>query len=815
MKRIIIAVTVLFLFSTLVVKSVSGQSATRIISQFDAGWKFFLGDPHEASEVSFNDNSWRSIDVPHDWSIEGTVSEDAPAGGSGGYYPTGIGWYRKHFTVSKSDLKMNNTILFDGVYMNSDVWLNGEHLGNWAFGYNSFYFSLNPYLKSGENVIAVRVDNSKQPNSRWYSGSGIYRHVWLIKTNSIHIAQWGVFVTTPEIADKISAVSVKTILQNSSSTADKATLLSLILDANGKEVGQAESPVAIQPGKELIHEQKVMVTSPSLWSVKSPVLYTLVSKLVVNGKDVDEVKTPFGIRSIRYDLDKGFFLNGESVKMNGVCLHHDAGCLGAAVPIKVWERRLQVLKDMGCNAIRGSHNPVAPEFLDLCDKMGFLVMDEVFDEWKLPKREFAYNKYFDDWSEKDVIAMVRRDRNHPSIVLWSAGNEIPEQSSDNGAEMLNGLQTLFHIEDPTRPVTVACDNIASDGKPAKVEFLNLLDIVGYNYVDRWHERRELFYSIDRHDHPDWKMIGTESSSAGGVMGGYSLTSRTGTVYPNYNTRMIRAEQLWKFVSTHSYVAGDFMWTGIDYLGEARWPSKSANSGVIDLCGFPKDGFYFYQSQWTKEPMVHIFPHWNWEGMEGQVIPVLAYSNCDAVELFVNGKSYGEKRLEFPRQGNSGSWASYATPPVNATTADLHLSWDVPYEAGTLKAVGKRNGEIVCTEIIETAGKPAAIRLNADNKLIAADNQDVAHIRIEVIDDKGNIVPTADNLIIYKVTGSGKLIGLENGNSMDHEPYKSNKRSVFNGLGLAIVQAGNTHGKIILTASSEGMKDVTVEIVVSK
>jgi beta-galactosidase len=810
LKNIFQFVFILFMCQSYVV--VSGQNS-RVVKNFDENWKFYLGDAKTAFETTFRDNNWNTLDLPHDWSVEGTVSEDAPSTGSGGYYPTGIGWYRKHFTATKNDLGMKNTILFDGVYMNSNVWLNGKHLGAWAYGYNSFYFDMNPYLKSGDNVIAVRVDNSKQPGSRWYSGSGIYRHVWLIKTNSMHIAQWGVYVTTPEITEKSATVSVKTTLQNSAASAGKATLLASIFDAKGKEVGQTESQVVLEPGMELTQDQKVMVSSPSLWSLESPVLYTLVSKLLVNGKEIDEVKTPFGIRSINYDVDKGFFLNGVSVKMNGVCLHHDAGCLGAAVPIKVWERRLEVLKEMGCNAIRGSHNPVAPEFLDLCDRMGFLVMDEVFDEWKIPKREFAYNKYFDEWSEKDVIAMVRRDRNHPSIVLWSAGNEIPEQKSDNGAEMLRRLQDLFHKEDPTRPVTVACDNIAADGGSAKIEFLDLLDIVGYNYVDRWHERRELFYSIDRHDHPDWKMIGTESSSAGGVRGSYSLLSRTGAISPNYNTRMIRAEQLWKFVSTRSYVIGDFMWTGIDYLGEARWPSKSSNSGVIDLCGFPKDGFYFYQSQWTEKPMIHLFPHWNWEGNEGQVIPVLAYSNCDAVELFLNGKSYGEKRLEFPRQGNSGSWASYATPPVNATTADLHLSWDVPYEPGTLKAVGKKNGEVVCTEIIETAGKPAAIRLTLEDKQITADNQDVAHVRIEIVDAKGNTVPTADNLIMYKVSGSGKLIGLENGNSSDHEPYKSSQRSVFNGLGLAIVQAGKAPGKIILTASSDGMQDAVAEIVV--
>ncbi len=797
------------------VTAVFCQSAPRTTINFDEGWKFFKGDSQNAQDPALNDKTWRMVDLPHDWSIEGIVSENEPAGGSGGYYPTGIGWYRKHFSVTKDDLNKNNLILFEGVYMNSDVWLNGQHLGNWPYGYNSFYYNINSFLKAGENILAVRVDNSKQPNSRWYSGSGIYRHVWMVRTGNLHIAPWGVYVTTPEITDQNAKVKADIRFENKLTKGTTASLILKIADEKGNQAGSGESSFQVQPGKEQSVSVNIEVTSPKLWSLESPVLYTLTSTIMVDGKIVDEVRTPFGFRTIKYDVDKGFFLNGVHVRMNGVCLHHDAGCLGAAVPIKVWERRLQVLKDMGCNAIRGSHNPVASEFLDLCDRMGFLVMDEVFDEWKIPKREFAYNKYFDDWSEKDIVAMVRRDRNHPSIVLWSAGNEIPEQSSDNGSEMLKRLIDIFHKEDPTRPVTVACDNIAADGRPAKIEFLNLLDIVGYNYVDRWHERRELFYSIDRHDHPDWKMIGTESSSAGGVRGSYTLNSASGALNPNYNSRMIRAEQLWKFVSVNSYVVGDFMWTGIDYLGESRWPAKSSSSGVIDLCGFPKDGYYFYQSQWTKKPMIHIFPHWNWTGIEGQVIPVLVYSNCDAVELFVNGKSYGEKRLEFPRQGNSGGWNSYASPPVNATTADLHLSWDVPFESGTVKAIGKKNGKVVCTEIIETTGKPAGIRLTVDSNELKADNQDVAHVKIEVIDDKGRRVPTADNLIQFKVSGNVKLLGLENGDPSDHELYQSGKRKVFNGMGLAIVQAGKSPGKTTLTASSAGMKDVSVEITVTR
>ena len=792
-----------------------GQYSPRITESLNAGWKFFLGDAPDAAEPGFDDRSWRMLDLPHDWSIEGTVSQDAPTGGSGGYLPAGIGWYRKHFTARKSDLKMNNLILFDGVYMNSDVWLNGKHLGNYPFGYNSFYYDLGPYLKAGENVIAVKVDNSKQPNSRWYSGSGIYRHVWLVRTNPLNISQWGVYVTTPEITQTEAIISVNTRLENESSSGAEVLLLSMIFDDKGNKVGQAESPVLAKQGEEQILTQKISVPVPRLWSLETPVLYSLISQIIVKGKPVDEVKTPFGIRTIEYDADKGFFLNGKNIKMNGVCLHHDGGCVGAAVPVKVWERRLQVLKEMGCNAIRTSHNPVAPEFLDLCDKMGFLVMNEIFDEWKRGKVKYGYNIYFDQWAEKDIVSFINRDRNHPSVVMWSAGNEIREQPVEGGWELLRKLMDIFHSVDPTRPVTVGCDNIAADGGAARFEFLDMLDIVGYNYVDRWHERRELFFSIDRHDNPGWKMVGTESVSNGGLRSVYSFGKDTTRINPNYNTRMIRAEQLWKFVFMNAYVIGDFIWTGIDYLGEAFWPTKSASSGVIDLCGFPKDGYYFYQSQWTDRPMLHLFPHWNLNVKKGQIIPVLAYTNCDAVELFINGKSYGEKRLEFPRQGTSGGWNSYASPQVNPTTSDLHLSWDAPYEPGTVKAVGRKNGQIVCTEIIETTGKPVAIRLTSDSKEIKAGNQGLAHVKVEIIDDKGRMVPTSDNLIQYKISGNGRLLGLDNGDPADHEPYQSGKRKVFNGLGLAIVQAGKIPGIITLTASSDGMKATSVAITVSK
>lgn len=466
---------------------------------------------------------------------------------------------------------------------------------------------------------------------------------------------------------------------------------------------------------------------------------------------------------------------------------------------------------MGCNAIRTSHNPPAPEFLDLCDRLGFLIMDEAFDEWKIGKTRFGYNQYFDKWAEKDLTAMLYRDRNHPSVVMWSVGNEIREQPRPGGEEPLKKLVAICHKEDPTRPVTVGCDNIAADGGSTTLPFLEALDIVGYNYVDRWHERRELYYSMDRQGHPTWRFVGTESTPVRGFRNSYSLGNDPAVVRPNYNTGMIRAEQLWKFVATHDYVVGDFMWTGADYLGESFWPGKSASSGALDLCGFPKDSYHFYQSQWTQEPMVFIFPHWNWPGREGQVIPVLAYSNCDAVELFLNGKSLGEKRLEFPRQGNSGGWNRYARPLVNATTADLHLSWDVSYEPGVLKAVGRKGGREVCMQEVRTAGAPAVIRLSTDPNTISANGSDVVHVKVEILDANGALVPTADNLIHFTIEGQGRLIGVDSGNPADHDSYQVPQRRAYNGLCLAIVQALRKEGTIRIAAQAEGLKPASIEV----
>jgi len=775
----------------------------------DANWKFNLGDVKDAQNVTFNDASWRNLDLPHDWSIEGEFDRSAPTGGGGGYLPTGIGWYRKTFKLPAGTNGKQVAIQFDGVYQNSEVWINGHYLGKRPNGYISFVYDLTPYLKAS-NIIAVKVDNSKQPNSRWYSGSGIYRHVWLNITNSVHVTQWGTYITTPQADQKSATVMVKTQVENTGIAITNATLTAAIVDENGHTVASEKAPLSVAANSSGEVPLQINVTSPKLWSVDRPNMYTMHISILNGKKILDEYDQPFGIRAIKYSSTDGFLLNGQRVKMNGVCIHHDGGCVGAAVPLKIWQQRLQRLKEMGCNAIRTSHNPQSPEFLDLCDKMGFLVMDEAFDVWEGAKVKNDYHLYFKEWHQKDLVAQIHRDRNHPSVVLWSAGNEIHDQSSARGTEVLKELLAIFHAEDNTRPVTTGSDEIAADGKSTRLDFLEAEDVVGYNYVDRWHERRELFYGIDHQAHPEWKMVGTESESMRSAAT-YSLGLDPKKVSANYTGGLIRAEQLWKFVAVHNYVIGDFMWTGIDYLGEANWPGKGSSSGVIDMINLPKDAFYFYQSQWTTKPVVHLFPHWNWEGREGQIIPVVAYTNCDTVELFVNGKSYGIKTQEFPRQGNSGGWNRYAQRPVNATTGDLHLEWDVAYEPGTIKAVGHKNGKEVVIDEIHTTGKPAALKLTMDTDHINTDGDDVAIMHVDVLDDKGNVVPMADNLIKFTVQGNGKLVGVDNGNQRDTHSFKLSERNAFKGHVYGVIKSNHIPGDIMVTITANGLKPATAKI----
>jgi beta-galactosidase len=794
----------------------------------DFGWRFMLGDPAGAQVPGFDDSAWQAVDLPHDWSIHLDFDKNSPSGRPGAFLPAGVGWYRKTFRVPESDRGRLVSVEFDGIRERGEVWVNGHSLGLRPYGYTSVVYDMTPYLRfgDGDNVLAVRADNSHQPNSRWYAGSGIYRHAWLLVTDALHIPQWGTDVTTAQAAAGAATVAVAVEVVNSGSAAQGFTVASALIGPDGRGVGAARASGALQAGEQGRFTQEIPVARPSLWSIDTPNLYLVRTTIEAGGREVDRYDTPVGIRSASWDADKGFVLNGAPVKLNGVCLHADGGPVGVAVPEGVWVRRLHELKEMGCNAIRTAHNPPDPDFLDLCDRMGFCVMDEMYDEWLIPKGQSPQgcHLFYDEWHVRDTTDFVRRDRNHPSVVIWSAGNEIGEQTSADGAAILQGLVDIFHREDPTRPVTCACDKAYAEPDSATPEFMLLQDVAGYNYVDRWRDRANLYYSPVRGQFPQRKFIGTESISMGGARGDYGTlfqapvavgAAETGQPDPafwtNWRTCLpkISVEQLWRFVRTYDYVAGDFMWTGIDYLGEG---GVGTPSGVLDTSGFRKDGYYFYQSQWTSKPMVHLLPHWNWKGNEGRPLTVYAYTNCDTVELFVNGRSAGVKAYEFPRMGVEGSWNNL---PARArgphTTADLHLAWDVVYEPGTLKAVGRRGGQAAVTEEVSTTGEPAAVRLTVDKAAPAADGRDVVHAVVEIVDAEGRTVPTAGNDVTFELQGEATLIGVDNGAVTMAESFHGSERHAFNGKCLAILQTTRKPGPIRITARSPGLVEATAEL----
>ncbi len=828
MRKILLAALLL------VFTAAAGQS--RRVTNMDAGWRFHQGDAMGAEAATYDDMDWRKLDVPHDWSIEGDNLRENPGGGSIGFFPTGMGWYRKTFDVKAFDKNKLYSIEFDGIYMLSTVWLNGHELGTWPYGYSSFSYDLTPYLRAKGNVLAVRVDNSRHGNSRWYTGSGIYRHVRLVETARTHFAKWGVFNSTMQLKENEATIRVKSELENDDNRDKQLTLSHTIIDADGNIVAQAEHRVGIAAGSRGTDEQTISVANPVLWNLDNPYLYTLHSTLTEGKRLVDEVDNVLGIRTIEYPLDKGFLLNGQQVKMKGVNLHHDGGAVGAAVPERVWERRLEILKSGGCNAIRTAHNPPAPEFLDLCDRMGFLVMDEAFDQWINGKNKEDYHLYFREWHERDLTAMVARDRNHPSVVMWSIGNEIRDQRSAEGPGAAAEMIAICHRLDDTRLVTSGNDEIASNS-PTSPEFLAAFenDIIGYNYPDRWRTRREVVYAIDKAAYPNRRVVATESTGLGGPRRQYQWPgtmpppqlgagadgfSPQQQQQPRFRRRnrglisseMIDVEQRWRFTTAYDYVIGDFMWTGIDYYGESGWPSRGSQSGYLDNCGFPKDGYWFFKSIWSQEPVLHLLPHWNWEGHEGQIMQVACFTNCEEVELFVNGKSYGKKATEFPRRGVNPSWASYDPGKHFATTADLHLTWDVEYQPGEIKVVGKREGQTF-EDVIRTASVPAQLRATVDRPSFRAIPSDVAHVTIEVLDKDGNLCPLADNQVRFSVKG-GRLIGVESGNMTDLSSVLASERKAWSGKCLAIVAADHP-GPVIVTAQAVGMPASTVTFMATK
>jgi len=787
--------------------AINAQSLkVRSVENFCNDWKFHLGDIANGNDPALKDDDWRKLDLPHDWSIEGEFSKDHPATPGGGALPGGIGWYRKSFFVPESEKEKLFFIDFDGIYRNSEVWINGNYLGKRPYGYISFRYELTPYLKFGDkNVIAVKVDNSQQPNSRWYSGSGIYRNVWLTKTNKIYVDHWGTFITTPSVNENFAKVSIQIKVRNVFDKAVPIKVITEIFDSKNKKVGEVESQSNLNANSLIELRQEVEIKNLELWSIEKPNLYKAISIIESEGKQFDDYETIFGIRTFEFNAEKGFFLNGKQVKIKGVCNHHDLGCLGAAINERALERQLEILKNMGVNAIRTSHNPPAPELLNLCDRMGFIVMDEAFDMWKTKKTEFDYALDWDKWYKRDLEDMILRDRNHPSVIIWSIGNEVMEQwirDDSIGIVLTKELTKIVKNLDSTRPVTAACNGPEPENPLIKA---NVLDLIGFNY------HQHLFEDFPK-TYPNKKFIATETTSALATRGHYDMPSdsirrwpkrwdlpltegnpdNTCSAYDNCSAPWGSThEETWKIIKKHDFLSGMFIWTGFDYLGEPTpysWPSRSSYFGIVDLAGFPKDVYYMYQSEWTDKPVLHVFPHWNWK--EGQLIDVWAYTNCDEVELFLNGKSMGTKRK---------------------TGDDIHLMWRLKFTPGILKAVGRKDGKEILTREIKTADKPYKIFLEADRNVIKADGKDLSFVTVKILDKDGTLVPYADNLVNFEITGEGKIAGVDNGSQTSHEPFKANYRKAFNGLCLAVIQSNGKAGKIKLTAKSENLLPASIEI----
>nr|WP_275556894.1 glycoside hydrolase family 2 TIM barrel-domain containing protein [Bacteroides caecigallinarum] len=800
---------------------------------FNDNWSFSLSDNPKASETDFDDEEWRVLNLPHDWAIEGDFSKDNPSGTGGGALPGGIGWYRKTFIPSNEDSDKIIRIDFDGIYMNSEVFINGQSLGKRPYGYISFGYDITPYLKWNEkNVIAVRVDNSEQPNSRWYSGCGIYRNVWLTKTNPVHVDEWGTYVTSSDISNDNATLNIVTTVQNSGNDNETVTLKSILNDMDGSVVAETESSVSVVAGQKSDISHTLNISSPKLWDTENPYLYYLVTEVIKDGKCIDRYTTTTGVRDFKFDAEKGFILNGKQTKINGVCMHHDLGCLGAAVNTRAIERLLQILKGMGCNGIRCSHNPPAPELLDLCDKMGFIVMDEAFDMWRKKKTSHDYARYFNEWHEKDLRDFILRDRNHPSIFVWSIGNEVLEQWSDakadtlsleeanlilnfgHSADMLakdgemsvNSLLTKKLAEfvrelDPTRPITAGCN----EPNPGNHLFKSgALDIIGYNY------HNANIPDVPK-NFPGKPFIITESNSALMTRGYYRMPSNEMFIWPERWDKPFYDESFscssydnchapWgntheeniKLVRNNDFISGQYIWTGFDYIGEPTpygWPARSSYFGIVDLAGFPKDVYYLYQAEWTNKQVLHLFPHWNWT--EGQEIDMWCYyNNADEVELFINGESQGI---------------------CSKDEDNLHVVWRVKFIPGTVKVVARKNGNIIAEKEIHTAGTPHKIRLTPDRNIITADGKDLSFVTVEVLDKDNNLCPISENLINFEVKGNAFIAGVDNGCQTSMERFKDNKRKAFNGKCLVVLQNNGEKGTATLTAKSNGLESSTIEI----
>jgi beta-galactosidase len=791
-----------------------------------AGNRPSLGNPTDDiaySQSDFDDSQWRLLDLPHDWGIEGPFKQEYP-GETGKLAWWGIGWYRKHLMFPVADEGRKIYLDVDGAMSYATVWLNGHFAGGWPYGYTSWRVDLTPFVRFGaDNVLVIRLDNPKE-SSRWYPGGGIYRNVWLVKTAQLHVAHWGTYVSTPEVSNQSANVKVLVNVDNDTDTESavivKNELLELNADgSNGKSVAAlSTTELKIAAHRSMSTEGQTVLKNPKLWSIERPHRYIAVTSIEQDGKCLDRYKTPFGIRTLQFTADNGFLLNGKRVPLNGVCDHHDLGALGAAINTRALERQVEILKQMGSNAIRTSHNPPAPELLDICDRLGMVVMDEAFDCWKKGKNKNDYSQLFADWHEADLRALVRRDRNHPCVILWSTGNEVPDQETPAGPQIAAELKTIVQSEDITRPVTSAC-NERNSGYD---DFRKGVEVFGYNYAP-------FEYGKFHIANPSQPLFGSETASCISSRGEYFFPvsddqaegkgdfqmSSYDLYAPEWATT---PDTEFRAQDTNPFVCGEFVWTGFDYLGEPtpyssdqsnllnftdtekraamqkelqslgkiQAPSRSSYFGILDIAGFPKDSYYLYQSRWRPDvPLAHILPHWNWPDRVGQITPVHVYTSGDSAELFLNGKSLGLKK--------KGLFV-------------YRLRWDdVVYEPGELKVIAYKNGKKWATDIVKTTGLPAKLMLQPDRSKITADGQDLSFISVTIADKDGLLVPRSKNQIEFEIEGPGKIVALDNGDATSFEPFQANERSAYNGRALVIIRSeANVPGIIVLRAVSSGI-----------
>ena len=783
------------LFYNIVIAQVQNNN----LINFDENWRFYKGAFYGAQNPLLDDSKWRLIDVPHDWSIEDLPKTNSPFQSnatsqvSGGFTVGGTAWYRKAFEVNENEHDKNFILQFDGVYMNASVYVNGQLVGNHPYGYTSFYYDITKHLKIGEkNIIAVEVKNEGQ-NSRWYSGSGIYRHVWLKKINPVHIAQWGTFVTTPIVNQSSAKISIKTQLVNKGDIPAKINVTIKLLNPAGTEVATVSSQITLNPGENNTISRETEIKNPQLWDCENPVVYSAITSLHQDGKLLQTEQQNFGIRTISFSVNNGFQLNGKTTKLKGGCIHHDNGPLGAKAYDRAEERKVELLKASGFNAIRCAHNPPSPAFLDACDRLGMLVIDEAFDMWDLGNNPYDYHLYFNDWWHRDIESMLLRDRNHPSIIMWSIGNEITNSASPAGVETAKQLVKYLKVFDSTRPVTAAVNGLNKDKDP----FFGMLDIAGYNYAVDGDPLKNKIYAEDHDRKPDRIIFCSES-------------------YP------LEAFRSWMEVEENPYVIGDFVWTAIDYIGEASigwlgyfqsgnfFPWNLAFCGDIDICGWKRpQSFYrdvlwkknqlsvFVKSpipsfklnpnieSWSKWNWMDALPEWNWKVEKNTPMEVSVYSSCEEAELFFNGKSLGRK--------------------LTNQSTQFMASWIVTYQPGEIKAVGYSTGKIIKQTHITTADKVDKIKLTADRKTLKADNQDLSYITVELVDKQGNINPEGEKMINFSVSGDAEIVGVGNANPVSLESYQQQKRKTWKGKCLVIIKAGKKAGSISLFAKSTGMK----------